>query len=112
MHSWADHSTALAHAFAEDGEGWTPADDVRYVLMAADDAGDRVKKKKANSILNSLCAYGYVERRNQFYRLTLPSLAGYFKELRGEMDPQNQATQAVQAALPERRVRADQGHAP
>lgn len=112
LHSWEDHSTALAHAFAEDGEGWTPADDVRQVLMAADDAGDRVKKKKVNSILNSLCAYGYVERRNQFYRLTLPSLAGHFKELRGEMDPRNQATQAVRAAVPERRDRADQGRTP
>ena len=106
LHAWEDHSTALAHAFADDEQGWTPADEVRQVLMASDDAGDPVKKKKANSILNSLRAYGYVERRNQFYRLTLPSLAGHFEELRREMDPQNQATQAVRAVLAERDDRA------
>ena len=69
--------------------------------MAADDAGDPVKKKKVKSILNSLRALGYVEHRNQFYRLTLPSLAAYFEELRREMDPQSQATQAVRAVLAE-----------
>lgn len=104
LHSWEGHATALAHAFSDDGDGWTPADDVRQVLMAADDAGDPVKKKKVNAILDSLRDYGYVERRNQHYRLTLPSLAGYFKELRREMDPQNQATLAVRAVLAERRA--------
>ena len=79
---WEDHCTALAHAFSDDGEGWTPADDVRQVLMAADDAGDPVKKKKVNAMLNSLRTHGYIERRNQFYRLALPSLAEHFKELR------------------------------
>lgn len=112
LHSWEDHLTALAHAFVEDSEGWTPADDVRQVLMAADDAGDPVKNKKVSSILDSLCAYGYVERRGQFYRLTLPSLAGHFEELRRELDPRNQATQAVRAALAERRDRADPGRRP
>ena len=112
LDSWEDHSTALAHAFAEDGEGWTPADDVRRVLMAADESGDRVKKKKVNAILKSLRAYGYVERRNQFYRLTLPSLAGHFKELRREVDPRNRATLAVRAALPECHDRANQGRTP
>ena len=103
LRSWEDHWTALAHAFSDDGEGWTPADDVRQVLMAADDAGDPVKKKKVNAILNSLRAHGYVEHRNQFYRLALPSLVSHFQELRREMDPRNQATAAVGAVLAERR---------
>ena len=111
LRSWEDHLTALAHAFSDDGEGWTPADDVRQVLMAADDAGDPVKKKKVNAMLNSLRAHGYVEHRNQLYRLALPSLADHFKELRREMDPRNQATAAVGAALAERRGGAKQSPA-
>ena len=107
LRPWEDHWTALAHAFSDDAEGWTPADAVRQVLMAADDAGDSVKKKQVNAMLNSLRAHGYVEYRNQFYRLTLPSLADHFKELRQEMDPQNQATAAVRAALTERHDRAE-----
>ena len=75
--------------------------------MAADDAGDPVKKKKVNSILKSLRAYGYVEHRNQSYRLTLPSLAAHFKELRRGMNPQNQATHAVRAVVAERRHDTD-----
>ena len=74
--------------------------------MAADDAGDPVKKK-ATSILNALRAHGYVEHHNQRYRLTLPSLAAHFKDLRQELDPRNQATAAVRTALPERLDRAD-----
>ena len=107
LRPWEDHWTALAHAFSDDGEGWTPADDVRQVLMAAGDAGDPVKKKQAASILNALRAHGYVEHRNQRYRLTLPSLAAHFKDLRQELDPRNQATAAVRAALPERLDRAE-----
>ena len=107
LRPWEDHWTALAHAFSDDDEGWTPADDVRQVLMAADDTGDPVKKKKATSILNALRAHGYVEHRNQFYRLTLPSLADHFKELRQEMNPQNQATAAVRTALAKHHDRAE-----
>ena len=102
--------TALAHAFGEDHAGWTPSDHARQVLMATDDASNPVKKKKANAILKALCTHGYVERHTQFYRLTLPSLAGHFGELRGDMDPQSQAMRAIQAALSERDVHARHDH--
>ena len=98
---WEDHATALANAFSEASEGWTPVDEVMRVLMAADEHGAPVQWEQANAMLKALHVHGYVERRAQSYRPALPSLASHFAALRLEMDPRSQAVRAIQKAKTE-----------
>ena len=98
---WEDHATALANAFSDAGEGWTPVDAVMRVLMAADEHGAPVLWEQANAMLKALHVHGYVERRAQSYRPALPSLASHFAALRDEMDPRSQAVRAIRQAKAE-----------
>ena len=98
---WQDHATALANAFSNADEGWTPVDDVMRVLMAADEHGASVQWEKADAMLKALRTQGYIEFHAQRYRPALPSLASHFAALRNEMDPRSQAVQAIQKAKAE-----------
>ena len=81
LYRWANHMTALVHAFAADEAGWTPIEDVVLALRTADDFGRPVDGDTATTIIEELCASGYVERRMSVCRPVLPSLASYLKEL-------------------------------
>ncbi len=81
LHRWANHMTALAHAFTADETAWTPIEDVVNTLMASDDFGKPVEQKAATAVIKELCASGYVERRMGVCRPVLPSLASHLKEM-------------------------------
>ena len=84
LRPWADHMTALAQAFSNEQDGWTPVADVKRELMAGDDFGDPVDRGKATTMLKELCANGYVEQRAGTCRPVLPSLSSHFADIRHE----------------------------
>ena len=98
---WEDYATALANAFSDADEGWTPVDDVMRVLMAADEYGAPVPREVADAMLKALRIHGYIEFHAQSCRPALPSLASHFAALRNEMDPRSQSVQAIQKAKAE-----------
>ena len=79
LRPWADHMTALAQAFSNEQDGWTPVADIKRALMAADDFGDPVDSRKATTILKEMCANGYVEQQAGACRPALPSLSSHLK---------------------------------
>ena len=99
LHPWANHITALAHAFGAERDGWTRMDDVQRTVMAADEFGQPVAAAAATRTIRELCAHGYVEVRQGACRPALPSLASHFQEVRRACAPDNEVVQAVQAAL-------------
>ena len=105
LRPWANHLTALAHAFADENNGWTPIGDVKRVLMAADNFGDPVDASTATRTIKELCAQGYVETRQGACRPALPSLSSHFDELRHVRVPDNEVLQAIRAALANRSQR-------
>ena len=99
LQPWADHSTALALALGG-GEGeWAAISDVKQALMASDDFGDPVDRRRATAILKQLCANGYVAQRAGACRPELPSLSSYFQDLRRGFAPDNEVVQAAGAAM-------------
>ena len=82
LRRWAHHMTALAQAFSNEQDGWTPVADVKRALMAADDFGDPVDGGTATAILKELCANGYVEQYAGACRPVLPSLSSHFEAIR------------------------------
>ena len=99
LHPWANHITALAHAFGAERDGWTRMDDVQRTVMAADELGQPVAAEAATRTIRELCAHGYVEVRQGACRPALPSLASHFQEVRRACAPDNEVVQAVRAAL-------------
>ena len=99
LRPWANHMTALAHAFGSGNNGWTTIGDVKRVLMAADDFGDPVDAATATGTIKELCAQGYVEARQGVCRPVLPSLSSYFDEMRQVSVPDNEVVRAVRRAL-------------
>ena len=79
---WAHHMTALAQAFSNERDGWTPVADVKRALVASDDFGDPVDGGTATTMLKELCANGYVEQYAGACRPVLPSLTSYFSTIR------------------------------
>lgn len=108
LRPWEEHITALAHAFSNEKNGWTPRDAVKDILGAADENGDKVDGDKINSILKSLRLHGYVELRRQAYRTTLPSLASHFAELRRKADPKDNVVGILREAAARHRGRPQQ----
>ena len=101
---WEDHATALANAFFDADEGWTPVDNVIRVLMASDEFGAPVQREEANAMLKALRTQGYIEFHAQSCRPALPSLASHFAALRNEMDSRSQSVRAIQNAKAEHTV--------
>lgn len=87
LRRWAHHMTALAQAFSNEQDGWTPVADVKRALMAADDFGNPVDARTATRILKELCANGYVEQRTGACRPVLPSLSSHFNAIRHPGSP-------------------------
>ena len=83
LRPWAKHMTALVHAFADGKAEGTPIEDVVLALMAADDFGRPVDEDAATTVIEELCASGYVERQMSVCRPVLPSLASYLKDMQG-----------------------------
>ena len=102
LYPWAKHMTALAHAFADDEAGWTPIEDIVLTLKASDDFGRPVDEDTATTVIEELCASGYVERHMGVCRPALPSLASYLAELQRAAPPHSRAAQAVRAVRSER----------
>ena len=102
LHPWARHMTALVHAFTAAEVEWTPIEDVVLTLMAADDFGRPVDADTATTVIEELCASGYVERHLAVCRPVLPSLASYFEEMQRDAPPNSKAVRAVRAVLSER----------
>ena len=84
LRPWAHHMTALAQAFSNEQDGWTPVADVKQALMAADDFGDPVDGETATRILKELCGNGYVEQHIGACRPVLPSLSSHFSTIRSD----------------------------
>ena len=82
LRPWADHMTALARAFSNGQDGWTPIGDVKRALMAADDFGEPVNGGTATTIFKELCRNGYVEQQAGACRPVLPSLLSHFEAIR------------------------------
>ena len=82
LRPWAHHLTALARAFSNEKDVWTPIGDLKQALMAADDFGVPVDGATATRILKELCANGYVERHGGACRAFLPSMSSHFKAIR------------------------------
>ena len=58
LRPWSTHTTALAHAFADNAGGWTPIEDVLNTLMASDNRGKPVDEDAALSVFDGMCANG------------------------------------------------------
>ena len=101
LHPWARHQTALAHAFAGGDAEWTPIEDIVRALQASDDFGRPVDEDTAATVIEELCASGYVEQGMGVFRPVLPSLTSHFEEMQRNAPPRSKAVQAVRAALPE-----------
>ena len=99
LHLWANHITALAHAFSVERGGWTKVGDIKRALVAADEFGDPVEAKAASKAIRELRAHGYVEVSQGACRPVLPSLAAHFHELRRVSSSDNEVVRAVRAAL-------------
>ena len=82
LRPWAHHMTALAQAFSNEQDGWTPVADIKRALMAADDFGDPVDGGTATRILKELCSNGCVEQRTGACRPVPPSLSSHFATIR------------------------------
>ena len=102
LHPWARHKTALAHAFADGETGWTPIEDIVPALQASDDFGRPVDADTATTVIEELCASGYVEQGMGVFRPILPSLTSYFQEMQRNAPPGSKAVQAVRATLADR----------
>ena len=111
LYPWAKHMTALAHAFAEEKAEWIPIEDIVPALMASDDFGRPVDAEAAPTVIEELCASGYVERHMSVCRPVLPSLASHFKGMQRAAAPHSKVVQAVRAALPDRDDWEPQGYA-
>ena len=96
---WADHMTALAHAFGVEHNGWTKVGDIKRAIAAADEYGDSVDGKTATRVIKELRDNGYVEVRQGACRPVLPSLASHFQELRQASSSGNEVVRAVRVAL-------------
>ena len=108
LRPWARHRMALAFAFAggESGESeWIPIEDIVLALRASDDFGRSVDEGTATTVIEELCASGYVEQGMGVFRPVLPSLTSHFEEMRRAAPPRSRAVQAVRAALPDRSQR-------
>ena len=99
---WARHKTALAHAFTGGEAGWTPIEDIVLALQASDDFGRPVDEDNATTVIEELCASGYVEQGMGVFRPVLPSLTSHFEEMRRNAPPRSKTVQAVRAALADR----------
>ena len=102
LHPWARHQTALAHAFAGGDAEWIPIEDIVRALQASDDFGRPVDEDTAASVIEELCASGYVEQGMGVFRPILPSLTSHFEEMQRNAPPRSKAVQAVRAALSDR----------
>lgn len=89
LRPWAHHMTALAQAFSNERDGWTPVADVKQALMAADDFGDPVKGERATTVIKELCASGFVEQHAGVCRPILPSLSSHFEGRRHDLPAHN-----------------------
>ena len=107
LHAWARHTTALAHAFAGEDADWTPIEDVVLTLMASDDFGRPVDRNAATSVIEELCASGYVERRMSVCRPALPSLASHLDEMQRDAPSRSKTVQAIRAAAADRSGREE-----
>ena len=81
LRPWAKHMTALVHAFAAEEAKLTPIEDTVHTLMASDDFGRPVDENTAATVIEELCASGYVEQNMGVCRPALPSLASYLKQM-------------------------------
>ena len=84
LRPWAYHMTALAQAFSNRQDGWTPVGDFKKYLMAADDFGEPVDGRKATTILEELCSNGYIEQHSGVCRCVLSSLSSHLEAIRPE----------------------------
>ena len=99
LRPWAEHTTALAHAFPGNRKGWTRVEDALFVLSTSDDAGRPVDEEAAGILFNDLCLNGHVDRLKTDCRPALPSLASHFDEIRRHADPESKAVAAIRSAL-------------
>ena len=79
-----------------------PIEEVVPTLMASDDFGRPVDEDAATTVVEELCASGYVERHMTVCRPVLPSLASHFMEMRRAAPSHSKVVQAVRAASPDR----------
>ena len=101
LRPWARHMTALVQAFGkrrDDGGDWTPIDDLVPVLMASDNFGRPVDEEAAITVIEELCASGYLEEGAGAFRPVLPSLSSHFAHMQRSLVPNNKVVRAVQAA--------------
>ena len=99
LRPWSMHTTALAHAFVDNGDGWTPIEDVLTVLMASDNRGKPVQEDAARAVFDEMCASGYIDEEVDDCRPALPSMTSHFEEARRKMNPQGKSMRAIRAAL-------------
>ena len=99
LRPWSTHTTALAHAFANDENGWTSIDDVLAILMASDNRGKPVNENAARSVFDEMCASGYIVEEADDCRSALPSMTSHFQEVRSRMNPHGKSMLAIRAAV-------------
>lgn len=84
LEPWSRHTIALARAFGDESNEWQPIDNIVAALSASDNYGRPVDEIAAATVVEELCASGYVEENLGTFRLALPSLATHFAELQRE----------------------------
>ena len=109
LRPWARHMTALVQVFGNGTGGWTPLDAIIPALMASDDFGKPVDEESAATVLEELCANGYIEKGLGEFRPALPSLASHFKAVQLDLASNNQVVRAVRSALSDRGHRQPHG---
>ena len=105
LRPWSMHTTALAHAFAHNGNEWTPIEDVVTTLMASDNRGKPVDEDVAWAVFDEMCASGYIDEKTDECRPAIPSMTSHFEEALRETNPRGKSTRAIRAALAARNDR-------
>lgn len=98
LEPWSRHTIALAHVFGDGSNAPKPIERIVAALAASDNYGRAVDESAAATVVEELCASGYVEENLGAFRLGLPSLATHFAELRRGMLEPNRAAQRIRAA--------------
>ena len=86
---------AVAHAFAGGDDGWTPIENIVRALEASDDFGRPVDEETATTVIEELCASGYVEQGMGVFRPVLPSLTSHFEEMQRDAPPSSKAVRSL-----------------
>ena len=98
LRPWSRYRTALAHAFAECGDGRPPTKVVVAALTTVERRGEPIAEETAWDVVEGLCDAGFVAEDGDALKPLLPSLASHFQDVRRITTPNDKLIHAVRSA--------------